>query len=148
MIKVEIDGLQARDYISPTGDWNYEAIDALGKALCDKYREAENEQILEEFKKYTERTSMAHEIDPLSIDYIRDQIGWMIRPLVHRNMTMREWLQVNALTYEIVEELLPSYLDDMAAVNQMRQKLNAAAAYRYLITPFNKLHRPAQAVGE
>ena len=58
MIKVKIDGLQARDYISPTGDWNYEAIDALGKALCDKYREAETEQILEEFKKYTERTSM------------------------------------------------------------------------------------------
>nr|DAH59454.1 MAG TPA: hypothetical protein [Caudoviricetes sp.] len=142
MIKVEIDGLQARDYISPTGDWNYEAIDALAKALCDKYREAETEQLLEEFKKYTERTSMNREIDPLSIDYIRDQIGWMVRPLVHHNMTMREWLQVNALTYEIVEELLPSYLDDMALLSQMRTQLDDVAAHRYLITPFKRKTTP------
>lgn len=81
---------------------------------------------------------MNHQIDPLSIDYIRDQIGWIVRPLVHHNMTMREWLQVNALTYEIVEELLPSYLDDMAAVNQLRTQLDDIAAHRYLITLFNK----------
>lgn len=42
------------DYISPTGDWNYEAIDGLAKELCDRLREVETEQILEEFKKYIE----------------------------------------------------------------------------------------------
>jgi hypothetical protein len=40
------------DYISPTGDWNYEAIDGLAKALYDRYKEAEFEQIVELFKKY------------------------------------------------------------------------------------------------
>lgn len=40
------------DYISPTGDWNYEAIDSLAKALYDRYKEAEFEQIVELFKKY------------------------------------------------------------------------------------------------
>lgn len=91
---------------------------------------------------------MNHEIDPFSIDYIRDQIDWMIRPLVHRNMTMREWIQVNTLTYQIVEELLPSYLDNMATVNQMRKEFNSVATHRYLIIPFDKLHRAAHAVGE
>ena len=85
---------------------------------------------------------MAHEIDPLSIDYIRDQTGWMVRPLVHRNMTMREWLQVNALTYEIVEELLSSYLDDMALLSQMRTQSDDVAAHRYLITPFKRKATP------
>lgn len=91
---------------------------------------------------------MNHEIDLFSIDYIRDQIDWMIRPLVHRNMTMREWIQVNTLTYQIVEELLPSYLDNMTTVNQMRKELNSVATHRYWITPFDKLHRAAHAVGE
>lgn len=40
------------DYISPTGDLNYEAIDGLAKALYDRYKEAEFEQIVELFKKY------------------------------------------------------------------------------------------------
>lgn len=54
MIEVRIDGLRPMDYISPTGDWNYEAIDGLAKELCDRLREVETEQILEEFKKYIE----------------------------------------------------------------------------------------------
>lgn len=52
MIEVRIDGLRPMDYISPTGDWNYEAIDGLAKALYDRYKEAEFEQIVELFKKY------------------------------------------------------------------------------------------------
>lgn len=55
MIKVRIDGLRPMDYISPTGDWNYEAIDGLAKALYDKYREAEAEQIVKEFIKHIEK---------------------------------------------------------------------------------------------
>lgn len=51
MIEVRIDRLRPMDYISPTGDWNYEAIDGLAKELCDRLREVETEQILEEFKK-------------------------------------------------------------------------------------------------
>lgn len=81
---------------------------------------------------------MNHQIDLFSVDYIRDQIDWMIHPLLHRNMTMREWVQVNALTYKIVEELLPSYHDNMAAINQMRKEVDSVAAHRYLITPFWK----------
>lgn len=81
---------------------------------------------------------MDHEIDPLSIDYIRNQIGWMIRPLMHRGMTMKEWLQINALTYEIVEKLLPPYLDDMAMLYQLQKELEDVALHRYLITPFGK----------
>lgn len=54
MIEVRIDGLRPMDYISPTGDWNYEAIDALAEELCDRLREAKAEQILKEFKKYIE----------------------------------------------------------------------------------------------
>lgn len=53
-IKVKIDELRAMDYIFPTGDWNYDAIDALAKALYDKYREAEAEQIVKEAKKHIE----------------------------------------------------------------------------------------------
>ena len=52
MIKVRIDGLRLMDYISPTCDWNYEAIDGLVKALYDRYKETEFEQIVELFKKY------------------------------------------------------------------------------------------------
>lgn len=52
MIKVRIDGLRLMDYISPTCDWNYEAIDGLAKALYDRYKETEFEQIVELFKKY------------------------------------------------------------------------------------------------
>ena len=54
MIEVKTDGLRPMDYISPSGDWNYEAIDGLAKELCDRLREAEAEQILKEFKKYIE----------------------------------------------------------------------------------------------
>lgn len=52
MIKVRIDGLRLMDYISPTGDWNYEAIDGLAKALYNRYKKVEFEQIVELFKKY------------------------------------------------------------------------------------------------
>lgn len=148
MTKVKIDGLKVADYLSPTGDWNYDALDSLAKELYDRYREAEAERTIELFKKYIERMSILHEIDPFSIDYIRDKIGWMVRPLVPRNMTMREWLQVNTSLYQIVEELLPSYLDNMATVNQMRKEIDSVAAHRYLITPFGKLHNTARAVGE
>ena len=140
MIEVKIDDLRPMDYISPSGGWNYEAIDSLAKELYDRYREAEAERTVELFKNYIERMNVLHEIDPFSIDYIRDQIDWMIRPLLHRNMTMREWIQVNTLTYQIVEKLLPSYLDNMATVNQMRKEFNSVTTHRYLITPFDKGH--------
>lgn len=91
---------------------------------------------------------MNYEIDPFSIDYIRDQIEWMVRSIVHRGMTMKEWLQINALTYEIVEKSLPSYLDNMATLHQLQKELEDVALHRYLITPFGKLHSAAQAVGE
>lgn len=52
MIEVKIDGLRPMDYISPSGGWNYEAIDGLAKALYDRYKEAEFEQVVELFKKY------------------------------------------------------------------------------------------------
>ena len=140
MIEVKISGLKVADYLSPTDGWNYDALDSLAKELCDRYREAEAERTVELFKKYIERMSILHEADPFSIDYIRDQIDWMIRPLLHRNMTMREWVQVNTLTNQIVEELLPSYLDNMATVNQMRKEFNSVATHRYLIIPFDKGH--------
>lgn len=76
------------------------------------------------------------EIDPFSIDYIRDQIEWMIRPLTHRGMTMKKRLQINALIYEIVEKLLPSYLDNMAMLHQVQKELEDSAKHQYLITPF------------
>lgn len=63
-------------------------------------------------------------------------------------MTMREWLQINALIYEIVEKSLPSYLDNMAMLHRVQKELEDAALHRYLITPFGKLHRAAHAVGE
>lgn len=91
---------------------------------------------------------MNHEIDPFSIDYIRDQIEWMIRPMVHRGMTMKEWLQINASIYEIIEKSLPFYLDDMAMLHQLQKELEDVALHRYLITPFGKLHSAAQTVGE
>ena len=78
------------------------------------------------------------EIDPFSIDYIRDQSEWMIRPLTHRGMTMKKRLQKNALIYEIVEKLLPSYLDNMAMLHQIQTELGGAALHRYLITPFGE----------
>lgn len=138
MIEVKIGGLKVSDYWSPTDGWNYDAIDSLAKELYDRYREAEAEQTVELFKSYIERMSMLHEIDPFSIDYIRDQIEWMIRPLVHRGMTMKEWLQINALAYEIIEKCLPSYLDNMAKIHQLQKELEDAALHRYLIMPFGK----------
>lgn len=78
------------------------------------------------------------EIDQFSIDYIRDQIEWMIRPLMYRGMTMKKRLQINALIYEIVEKLLPSYLDNMAMLHQIQKELGGAALHRYLITPFRE----------
>lgn len=148
MTKVKIDGLKVADYLSPTDGWNYDALDNLAKELYDRYRETEAERTIELFKKYIERMSILHEIDPFSIDYIRDKIGWMVRPLVPRNMTMREWLQVNTSPYQIVEELLPSYLDNMAMLYQLQKELENAALHRYLITPFGRLHSAAHAVGE
>ena len=148
MTKVKINGLKVADHLSPTDGWNYDALDNLAKELYSRYRKTEAERTIELFKKYIERMSILHEIDPFSIDYIRDKIEWMVRPLVHRNMTMREWLQVNTLTYQIVEKLFPSYLDDMAMLHQLQKELENAALHRYLITPFGRLHSAAHAVGE
>lgn len=78
------------------------------------------------------------EIDQFSIDYIRDQIEWMIRPLMHRGMTMKKRLQINALTYEIVEKLHPSYLDNMVMLHQVQKELEDSAKHQYLITPFGE----------
>ena len=136
MIKVKIDGIKVADYWSPTDGQNYDALDNLAKELCDCYREAEAEQTVELFKKYIEKMSILHEIDPFSIDYIRDQIEWMIRPLMHRGMTMKKRLQINTLTYEIVEKLLPSYLNNMAMLHQLQKELEDSAKHQYLITPF------------
>lgn len=138
MIEVKISGLKVADYWSPTDRWNYDAIDSLAKELRDRYREAEAERTVELFKNYIERMSILHKIDPFSIDYIRDQIERMVRPMMYRGMTMKEWLQINALTYEIVEKLFPSYLDNMAMLHQSQKELEDAALHRYLITPFGK----------
>lgn len=78
------------------------------------------------------------EIDPFPIDYIRDQIEWMIRPLMHRGMTMKKRLQINVLIYEIVEELLPSYLYNMVMLHQVQKELEDSAKHQYLITPFGE----------
>lgn len=72
MIKVRIDGLRLMDYISPTGDWNYEAIDALAKELCDRLREAEAEQILKEFIKYIENQ---HSDNMVILNQLRAQLN-------------------------------------------------------------------------
>lgn len=60
------------DYISPTGDWNYEAIDSLAKELCDRLREAEAEQILKEFKKYIENQ---HSDNMVILNQLRAQLN-------------------------------------------------------------------------
>ena len=138
MIEVKISGLKVADYWSPTDGWNYDAIDSLAKELRDRYREAEAERTVELFKNYIERMSILHEIDPFSIDYIRDQIERMVRPMMHRGMTMKEWLQINALTYEIVEKLFPSYLDNMTMLHQSQKELEDSAKHQYLITPFGE----------
>lgn len=119
------------DYISPTGDWNYDAIDALAKELCDRYREAEVERTVELFKKYME-----------------EQVGWMIRPFIHRNMKTSEQMSVDALAFQTIEKILTSDLDKMAALNETRKELKGTALHRYLITPFSKLHKVVCAVGE
>lgn len=138
MIEIKISDLKVADYWSPTDGWNYDAIDSLAKELYDHYREAEAERIVELFKNYIERMSILHEIDPFSIDYIRDQIERMVRPMVHRGMTMKKWVQINALIYEIVEKQLPSYLDNMAMLHQLQKELEDVALHRYLITPFGE----------
>ena len=92
MIEVKISDLKVANYWSPADGWDYDAIDSLAKELYDRYREAEAELTVELFKNYIERMSILHEIDPFSIDYIRDQIERMVRPLVHRRMTMKKWV--------------------------------------------------------
>ena len=121
MIEVKISGLKVADYWSPTDGWNYDAIDSLAKELCDRYREAEVEQTLELFKNYMEK-----------------QVGWMIRPFVHRGMKTSERMFVDALAYRAIEKILTSDLDKLAALNETRKELEDAALHRYLITPFGK----------
>lgn len=121
MIKVKISGLKVADYWSSTGGWNYDALDVLAKELCDRYREAEAEQTLELFKNYME-----------------EQVGWMIRPFVHRGMKTSERMFVDALAYRAIEKILTSDLDKLAALNETRKELEDAALHRYLITPFGK----------
>lgn len=121
MLKVKIGGLKVADYWSPTDGWNYDALDALAKELCDRYREAEAEQTVELFKNYME-----------------EQVGWMIRPFVHRGMKTSERMFVDALAYQAIEKILTSDLDKLAALNETRKELEDAALHRYLITPFGK----------
>ena len=131
MIEIKISGLKVADYWSPTDGWNYDAIDSLAKELCDRYREAEAEQTVELFK-----------------NYIEEQIGWMIRPFVHRGMKTSDRMFVDALAYRAIEKILTSDLDKFAALNKTRKELEDVALHRYLIIPFGKLHSAAQAVGE
>ena len=131
MIEVKIGGLKVADYWSPTDGWNYDAIDSLAKELYDRYREAEAEQTVELFKNYME-----------------EQVGWMIRPFVHRGMKTSERMFIDALAYQAIEKILTSNLDKLAALNETRKKLEDVALHQYLITPFGKLHSAAQAVGE
>lgn len=123
MTKVRIDGLKIADFWSPTDGWNYDALDALAKELCDRYREAEAERTVELFKNYME-----------------EQVVWMIRPFVHRGMKTSERIFVDALAYQAIEKILTSDLDKLAAaaLNKTRKELEDAALHRYLITPFGK----------
>ena len=121
MTKVRIDGLKVTDLWSPTDGWNYDALDALAKELYDRYREAEAEQTVELFKNYME-----------------EQVGWMIRPFVHRGMKTSERMFVDAIAYQAIEKILTSDLDKLAALNKTRKELEDAALHRYLITPFGK----------
>lgn len=129
MIEVKISGLKVADYWSPTDGWNYDAIDSLAKELYDRYREAEAERTVELFKNYME-----------------EQVGWMIRPFVRRKTSERMF--VAALAYQVIEKILTSDIDKLVTLNEMRKELEDVALHRYLITPFGKLHRAAQAVGE
>lgn len=129
MIKVKISGLKVADYWSPTDGWNYDAIDSLAKELYDRYREAEAERTVELFKNYME-----------------EQVGWMIRPFVRRKTSERMF--VDALAYQAIEKILTSDIDKLVTLNEMRKELEDVALHRYLITPFGKLHKAAQAVGE
>lgn len=138
MIEVKISGLKVADYWSPTDGWNYDAIDSLAKELYDRYREAEAERTVELFKNYIEEMGILHEIDPFSIDYIRDQIGRMVRPLIPRNMTMREWLRVQNLIYTTALKVYPAYIDKIKKIDALRAALNAEALHRYLIIPFDR----------
>lgn len=129
MIKVKISGLKVADYWFPTDGWNYNAIDSLAKELYDRYREAEAERTVELFKNYME-----------------EQVGWMIRPFVRRKTSERMF--VDALAYQAIEKILTSDIDKLVTLNEMRKELEDVALHRYLITPFGKLHKAAQAVGE
>lgn len=129
MIEVKISGLKVADYWSPTDGWNYDAIDSLVKELYDRYREAEAERTVELFKNYME-----------------EQVGWMIRPFVRRKTSERMF--VDALAYQAIEKILTSDIDKLVTLNEMRKELEDVALHRYLITPFGKLHKAAQAVGE
>lgn len=129
MIKVKISGLKVADYWFPTDGWNYDAIDSLAKELYDRYREAEAERTVELFKNYME-----------------EQVGWMIRPFVRRKTSERMF--VDALAYQAIEKILTSDIDKLVTLNEMRKELEDVALHRYLITPFGKLHKAAQAVGE
>lgn len=131
MIEVKISGLKVSDYWSPTDGWNYDAIDSLAKELCDRYREAEAERTVELFKNYME-----------------EQVGWMIRPFVHRGMKTSERMFIDAIAYQAIEKILTSDIDKLVTLNEMRKELEDVALHRYLITPFGKLHSAAQAVGE
>lgn len=131
MIEIKISGLKVADYWSPTDGWNYDAIDSLAKELYDRYREAEAEQTVELFK-----------------NYIEEQVGWMIRPFVHRGMKTSERMFIDAIAYQAIEKILTSDIDKFVTLNEMRKELEDVALHRYLITPFGKLHSAAQAVGE
>lgn len=121
MIEIKISGLKVADYWSPTDGWNYDAIDSLAKELCDRYREAEAERTVELFKNYME-----------------EQVGWMIRPFVHRGMKTSERMFIDAIAYQAIEKILTSDIDKFVTLNEMRKELEDVALHRYLITPFGK----------
>lgn len=121
MIEVKISGLKVADYWSPTDGWNYDAIDSLAKELCDLYRETEAERTVELFKNYME-----------------EQVGWMIRPFVHRGMKTSERMFIDAIAYQAIEKILTSDIDKFVTLNEMRKELEDVALHRYLITPFGK----------
>lgn len=78
------------------------------------------------------------QIDPFDDPELCAFVQKVAQPYIHRGMTMREWLQINALIYEIVEKLLPSYLDNIAMLHRLQKELEDVALHRYLITPFGK----------
>ena len=87
-------------------------------------------------------------IDPFDDPELCAFVQKAAQPYIHRGMTMREWLRIQDLIYTTALKVYPTYIDKMKKIDALRTELNAKALHRYLITPFGKLYRAAQAVGE